>query len=178
MRTEYFFNRSNSSADKTTFLLLTSFAFCIASKAEISSAICWWVRLPFLDFVAAEMKISGSDGVSPSYYGFVEVDGTLVFFEAGHSLYAAMLDNDDLESFKTGMYPDYCAFYAELDAEKPLSVRSRIRKPLICLVRATRKETEVLKREMPGKTIGALALPSSDMEQFYEEMKITGRWEL
>ena len=133
--------------------------------------------LPFLDFVAAEIKISGCGGAS-AYYGFVEVDSTLVFFEAEHSLYAAMLSNDDLERFKTGMYPDYCAFYGELEAENPLSVRSRIRKALICLVRAAQEETEALKREMLGKPIETLKLPSSDMEQFYEEMKITGRWEL
>lgn len=133
--------------------------------------------LPFLDFAVTEIKISGCEGAS-AYYGFVEVDSTLVFFEAEHSLYAAMLNNDDLECFKTGLYPDYCTFYTELEAEKPLSVRSRIRKALICLVRAAQEETEALKREMLGKKIGALALPPSDMEQFYEEMKITGRWEL
>ena len=134
-------------------------------------------ELPFLDFVAAEIKISGTDDAS-AYYGFVEVDSTLVFFEAEHSLYAAMLNNDDLERFQTGMYPDYDAFYAELETEKPLSVRSRIRKALICLVRAAQEETENLKREMVGKAISALALPASDMEQVYEEAKITGRWEL
>ena len=133
--------------------------------------------LPFLDFVAAEIKISGTDDAS-AYYGFVEVDSTLVFYEAEHSLYAAMLNNDDLERFQTGMYPDYDAFYAELETEKPLSVRSRIRKALICLVRAAQEETENLKREMVGKAISALALPASDMEQVYEEAKITGRWEL
>ena len=52
--------------------------------------------LPFLDFAVAEIKISGCEGAS-AYYGFVEVDSTLVFFEAEHSLYAAMLNNDDLE---------------------------------------------------------------------------------
>ena len=118
--------------------------------------------LPFLDFVAAEIKISGTDDAS-AYYGFVEVDSTLVFFESEHSLYAAMLNNDDLERFQTGMYSDYDAFYAELEMEKPLSVRSRVRKALICLVRAPREETEYLKQEMVGKAIGTLALPDSDM---------------
>ena len=61
------------------------------------------------------------------------------------------------------------------ETEKPLSIRSRIRKALICLARATRKETENLKREMVGKAIGALALLGSDMEQTYEEAKITDR---
>ena len=49
---------------------------------------------------------------------------------------------------------------------------------MIAIVRAAQEETEALKLEMLGKKIGALALPPSDMEQFYEEMKITGRWEL
>ncbi|MDD6881364.1 MAG: hypothetical protein PUE18_07310 [Firmicutes bacterium] len=99
----------------------------------------------------------------------------LVFFEAEPSLYAAMLNNDELERFRTGMYSDYYTFYAGLETEKPLSIRSRIRKALICLARATRKETENLKREMVGKAIGALALLGSDMEQTYEEAKITDR---
>ena len=133
--------------------------------------------LPFLDFVAAEIKVSVTNDES-TYYGFVEVDSTLVFFEAEHSLYSAMINNDNLECFQTGMYPEYDAFYAELETEKPLSARSCVRKALVCLVRATQEETEDLKREMVGKAIGALMLPESDMEQIYEEAKITGRWEL
>ena len=55
----------------------------------------------------------------------------LVFFEAEPSLYADMLNNDELERFRTGMYSDYYTFYAGLETEKPLSIRSRIRKALI-----------------------------------------------
>lgn len=136
--------------------------------------------LPFLGFAAAEVKIGGSDGTA-AYYGFVEAIDTLAFFESENSIYNIMLREDEteegmplLECFKSGEYMDYDAFYAELEKEEPLSVRSRIRKYLICLVRGTWEETELLKRETLGKSIGELDPPASDMEELYEERKITG----
>lgn len=139
--------------------------------------------LPFLDFVAAEVKIRDGDG-SAAYYAMVEVFDTLTFFESRDSIYHTLIENNDseedaalLERCKVDEYGGYRDFYAALEQEAALSVRSRIRKALICLVRATQEETEVLKHEMLGKPTGALTLPSSDMEHCYEEMKITGRWE-
>ena len=128
--------------------------------------------LPFLGFAVAEVKISDSDGTA--YYGFVEAIDALVFFESENSLYNIMLREDAAEEGMPGEYVDYDAFYAELETEEPLSVRSQIRKYLICLVRGTWGETELLKRETLGKSIGELELPVSDMEELYEERKITG----
>lgn len=135
--------------------------------------------LPFLGFVAAEVKLGNSDGTA-AYYGFIEAIDALMFFESENSLYNIMLREDKteesmslLERSKSDEYIDYDAFYAELEEKSP-SVRSRIRKYLICLVRGTWEEAELLKQETIGKSIGTLDLPTSDMEELYEERKITG----
>ena len=52
--------------------------------------------LPFLDFVAAEVKIRDGDG-SAAYYAMVEVFDTLTFFESRDSIYHTLIENNDSE---------------------------------------------------------------------------------
>ncbi len=123
--------------------------------------------------VVAEAKLRlAKDRIS--YYGMVEVDGTLNFYEGNTSRYekeiAEAFDEENGEEIYSDGYCDYSDFYAAVEElQEEDKAKALLQKYMACLVRLSWEEVEKLKKASVGKAIGSFDIPVCDAEEEYLE---------